>query len=493
MAVYLLGAGPGDPGLLTVKGASILRQADAVVYDRLANFPSGLSILNLAPDSAEKIYVGKSPDGPRVKQPDINALLIKLAKKHKVVVRLKGGDPFVFARGGEEAEALAQAGVPYEIIPGITSPIAVPAYAGIPVTFRHSSTSFTVITGHVDPENEESIDWEAAAKLGGTLIILMGVARFKEIASKLLSAGMSADTPVAAVRWGTRPNQKTIRATLATLDPAHLEPPMTIVIGSVAEKNLSWFESLPLFSKKIGVTRDEKQAESLASDIFSVGGEPVVVPLIKIAPPRDGGEALLKGLFSLDEGDWLVCNSTNAVSHLFDVIKSNGHDVRMLGVALIAAVGDATAREFGRYSFVPDLVPKDFSGEGLVKEFPDSTHYGQKVLIVAPPNASETVPKGLEQKYDEILVCEAYHTKQVKPAAEEIERLTECDVITFASPSAVESFVSAGGDPSSVKLAASIGPVTESAVKEAGFKNSIVAERYDTGGLVDALVKHFSS
>ena len=488
MPVYLLGAGPGDPGLITVKGAEIMKQADVVVYDRLANF-SG-NILDSLPDTVEKINVGKSPDGPRVSQKDINSLLVELAKKYDVVVRLKGGDPFVFARGGEEAEALTKAGVSFEIIPGISSPIAVPAYAGIPVTLRHSSTSFTVITGHEDPDFNYEIDWKAAAKLGGTLVILMGVARWEEIAKELLDAGMDPSTPVAAIRWGTRPNQKTIRGKLSTLKPEKLEPPMTIVVGKVAKTNLSWFESLPLFGKKILVTRDMSQADVMAQAIFRAGGEPVVVPLIEIVGASDKGKSLLKALDKLKVGDWLVCTSVNGVKHLFSLIK----DARALGGLQIAAIGSATANEFINHNIQPDLVPDEFVGEALLEAFPNPTRQGQKVLIARAAKAREVIPEGLSEKGYEVLVKEAYRTNQLTPTPAQIESINKCDVVTFASPSAIESFMALNLEPP--KITACIGPITSKAALKADIKPQISGDEhtgeYSIQNLVDGIIKYLS-
>ncbi len=260
MTVYLVGAGPGDPGLLTVRGAAVLQRADVVVYDRL----SVESLLDLAPATAERISVGKAPGRATLPQEEINALLVERGRTGATVVRLKGGDPFVFARGGEEAAALIAARVPFEVVPGISSAVAVPAYAGIPVTLRHSSTSFTVVTGHEDPTVGEdgSVDWRSVAKVGGTIVVLMGAARIGRIAEELLAGGLAPDTPVAAVRWGTRPEQETVRATLATIGARGVDPPSVIVIGEVAAEQLTWFESRPLFGRRVVVTRRASRPRS---------------------------------------------------------------------------------------------------------------------------------------------------------------------------------------------------------------------------------------
>jgi uroporphyrinogen III methyltransferase/synthase len=284
VTVYLVGAGPGDPGLLTLRGAEVLATADVVVYDRL----SVGALLELAPEGAERISVAKSAGRAVMAQDDINELLVERGKTGLSVVRLKGGDPFVFARGGEEAAALEAAGLPYEVVPGISSAIAVPAYAGIPVTLRHSSTSFTVVTGHEDPDKGGELDWEAVARVGGTIVILMGIGRLPKIVARLLAGGLAPETPAAAVQWGTRPEQHTVRATLATLCDFELEAPSVIVIGAVAATELSWFESRPLFGKRVVVTRPRHQSSALTRRLRSAGADARSIPTIEIVDPHVG-------------------------------------------------------------------------------------------------------------------------------------------------------------------------------------------------------------
>jgi len=279
MTVYLVGAGPGDPGLLTVRGAEVLARADVVVYDRL----SVASLLDLAPPHAERISVGKTPRGPSTSQDDINALLVEKGKAGLEVVRLKGGDPFVFARGGEEAQALADAGVPFEVVPGVTSAVAVPAYAGVPVTHRGLSTSFTVVTGHEDPWAATETDWEAVARVGGTIVVLMGVATRGAIAKRLVAGGLDPATPATAVRWGTRPDQATVRTTLADLGAVDIEAPATIVIGAVAGLDLRWFEDRPLLGRRVVVTRAREQASERVTRLRQLGAESIALPAITIA------------------------------------------------------------------------------------------------------------------------------------------------------------------------------------------------------------------
>ncbi|MGH9280360.1 MAG: uroporphyrinogen-III C-methyltransferase, partial [Acidimicrobiales bacterium] len=323
MTVYLVGAGPGDPGLLTVRAAEVLAAADVVVHDRLAE----PSLLDLAPAGAERIDVGKSPGGP-INQEAINDLLVARGRAGQHVVRLKGGDPFVFGRGGEEAAVLLAAGVPIEVVPGITSAVAVPAYAGIPVTHRGLSTSFTVVTGHSRHAADRDLDWEALARAGGTLVVLMGVAHKAELAAELIAAGMPGSTPVAAVRWGTRPAQQTVRTTLAALGDAVLEPPVTMVIGAVAALDLRWFEDRPLLGRRVVVCRAPAQASALADRLRRVGAETLEVPVIEIGDPADGGGALRSAAIGVARDfDWVAFTSVNAVDRFFACVR----DARALG------------------------------------------------------------------------------------------------------------------------------------------------------------------
>ncbi|MCA1692445.1 MAG: uroporphyrinogen-III C-methyltransferase, partial [Actinobacteria bacterium] len=349
MTVYLVGAGPGDPGLLTVRGAEVLAEADVVVHDRLAE----PSLLELAPATAERIDVGKSPGAP-IPQADINAVLVERGQAGQHVVRLKGGDPFVFGRGGEEAAALQAAGVPFEVVPGITSAIAVPAYAGIPVTHRGLSTSVTVVTGHSRHAVDTDLDWDALAHSGGTLVVLMGVAHRAEIAARLMGAGLEPDTPVAAVRWGTRPSQQTVRTTLAGMSGVVLEPPVTLVIGAVAGLDLRWFENRPLLGRRVVVCRARGQASGLVDRLRRLGAEAVEVPTIEIGDPADGGQALAAAAAGVRGQDWAVFTSVNAVERFFAHIR----DARALGDVAVAAIGPGTAAALAVRGVVADLVPE---------------------------------------------------------------------------------------------------------------------------------------
>ena len=421
MTVYLVGAGPGDPGLLTLRGAEVLRLADVVVHDRL----SAVELLELAPDTAERIDVGKAPRHHRMTQDDINALLVERGLTGQTVVRLKGGDPFVFARGSEEAHALAAAGVPYEVVPGITSALAVPAYGGIPVTQRFSSTSFTVVTGHEDPSSGDgTVDWGAVANTGGTLVILMGVGRWPQIAERLLAAGRSPETPAAAVRWGSRPNQHTVRATLATLADHPLEAPSVIVVGQVAAEDLNWFEGRPLFGRTVVVTRARAQASAFAHELRSLGASVIEAPTIEVVDPSDGGAALRAAVDELSSGtgayDWLVVTSVNGVERTFDHLP----DARVLAGVRVAAVGTATAEALAARRIVADLVPERFVAEGLIEAFPAPPPEGGRVLLARAEVARTELPDALRAMGWEVHDVAAYRTAPAAVADDVAERLS---------------------------------------------------------------------
>ncbi len=484
MTVYLLGAGPGDPGLLTVRGAELLGRAEAVVYDRL----SARSLLDLAPAHAERINVGKASGRPSMPQEEINALLVRYGRAGRTTVRLKGGDPFVFARGGEEAAALLSAGVDFEVVPGITSALAVPAYAGIPVTLRYSSTSFTVVTGHEDPDKPgATVNWDAIAATGGTIVILMGVARWAEIAEKLLGGGVSPDTPVAAVRWGTRPDQHTTRATLATLDPKRLEAPSTIVVGEVAGKDLAWFERRPLFGRRVVVTRTRTQASSLVARLCDLGAAPVEIPAIEIVDPDDGGAALADAVERLGIYDWVVLTSPNGAERFLAEL----YDARDLGGIGIAAIGPGTAATVAAANLVADLVPERYVAEGLLDAFPDPPEGGGRVLVARAAEARDVLPDGLRAAGWEVDVVQVYRTVAAEITDDHRQQVGSADVVTFTSSSTVARFVEAFGTDAVPPVVACIGPITAETARDHGLDVAVVADVHSIDGLVDALVAHF--
>ena len=486
MTVYLVGAGPGDPALLTLRGAEVLASADVVVYDRL----SVASLLDLAPAHAERISVGKQPGGPRTSQDDINALLVARGRAGQQVVRLKGGDPFVFARGGEEAAALAAAGIAFEVVPGITSAVAVPAYAGIPVTMRYSSTSFTVVTGHEDPaKGEGSVNWEAVAALGGTVVVLMGAARCRAICERIIAGGMAPDTPAAAVQWGTRPNQRTLRATLATLADLDPQPPATIVIGEVAAADLAWFENRPLFGRRIVVTRAQPQAADLASKLRQRGAEAIELPAIAFAPPEDL-DRLAHAAALVGRYDWVVFTSPTGVARFFEQLR----DARSLGGVQVAAIGPGTAAALAERNVVADLVPEQYVAEALLEALsqgigPDGPG---RALIPRAETARDVLPDGLAAAGWEVDVVPAYRTVAPVPDPDAAALLDNAEVITFTSSSTVTNFVDTFGADAVPAVVATIGPITSATARNLGLEVAIEASEHTIEGLIAALEDFFS-
>ena len=483
MTVYLVGAGPGDPGLLTVRAAELLARADAVVYDRL----SVESLLDLAPDQAERISVGKTPGRASPTQDEINRLLVERGRAGGTIVRLKGGDPFVFARGGEEAAALRDAGVDFEVVPGITSAIAAPAYAGIPLTLRHSSTSFTVVTGHEDPlAGDGTVDWEAVARVGGTIVVLMGVARIRHIIERLMAGGLAPDTPAAAVTWGTRPEQRTVRATLATIADERVAAPAVYVFGSVAAEDLGWFERRPLAGRRIVVTRSRAQASQLSARLRDLGAEPLEVPAIRITEPADGGAALRAAVVAIATYDWLILTSPNGVERTLELVA----DVRSLAGTRIAAIGPGTAAALRAHRIEADLVPERFVAEALLGAFPDGPG---RVVLARAAVARDVLPDGLRAKGWDVDVVEAYRTLGAELPAHVLDRAAGADAITFTSSSTVERFVAQAGRDRVPPVVACIGPVTAATAREHGLRVDIEAPVHTIDGLVDALVAFYAA
>jgi uroporphyrinogen III methyltransferase/synthase len=480
VTVYLVGAGPGDPGLLTRRGAELLRTADVVVYDRLGT----PALLDLAPAGAELISVGKAPGRVEMTQDEINRLLVERGTRNDRVVRLKGGDPFVFGRGGEEAEVLAAAGIPFEIVPGITSAIAAPAYAGIPVTHRGVSTHFTVVTGHEDPAKDRTdVDWESLARAGGTLVILMGAGRIADIADRLVAGGRPPNTPVAAVRDGTRPDQRTIRATLATIATAGVRAPSAIVVGDVAALDLSWFESRPLFGRSVVVTRAREQASGLRARLEMLGAEVLELPSIAIEP-------LAFSLPHVARYAWTVFTSVNGVRTFFERgLGPAGLDARAFGPVRVAAIGPGTAGALAERGIVADLVPERFVAESLLDAFPGA-ETGERVLLARAEQARDVLPEGLRKLGYGVDVLALYRTVPAAPDAGAIERVRRGDVdaLTFTSSSTVTNFCDlVGGVPEAQPLVVSIGPVTSQTARTRGLRVDVEAAEHTIDGLVAAL------
>ena len=479
MTVYLVGAGPGDPGLLTRRGEELLRVTDVVVYDRLA----ASALLDLVPTSAERVDVGKAPGRAAMTQDEINAVLVERGGRGLHVVRLKGGDPFVFGRGGEEAEACAAHGVPFEVVPGITSAIAAPAYAGIPVTHRRVSTNVTIVTGHEDPTKGSSdTDWSALAKTGGTLVILMGAGRLAEIAKALVAGGLADDTPVAAVRWGTRPEQRTVRATLATIADAGVEPPSAIVVGDVAALDFGWFEQRPLFGRTVVVTRAREQASELRSRLELLGADVVELPAIEVEPVDFT-------LPDLADYRWVIFTSANGVDAFFERgLASGGLDARALSPARVAAIGPGTANALTRHGVRADLVPERFVAESLLDAFPDGAG---RVLLARAEAARDVLPDGLGAKGYTVDVLSVYRTVTAPVDPHSVARLHagEIDAITFTSSSTVTNFCDVVGVlPEPGPQIVSIGPVTSETARARGLRVDAEADPHTIDGLVAALV-----
>jgi uroporphyrinogen III methyltransferase/synthase len=489
VSVALVGAGPGDPGLLTVRGAALLEVAEVVVHDRLAS----ARLLDLAPTTALRIDVGKAPGKLEMTQDEINALLVEHGRAGKRVVRLKGGDPFVFGRGGEEAEALLAAGIEFEVVPGITSAIAAPAYAGIPVTHRGVSTHVTIVTGHEDPRKPSTdTDWAALARAGGTLVILMGAGRLATICEELIASGRAPDTPLAAVRWGTRPEQRTIRTTLAAAPTAGIESPSAIVVGPVAAMDLAWFETRPLFGRRVVITRAREQASALRHRLESLGAEVVELPSIEIEPiPIDLG-----ALAPLADFEWLIFTSANGVDAFFDRgLDPLGLDSRALHGVRIAVIGPGTVSALARRGLRADLIPERFVAESLLAAFPDPSHPGARVLLARAETARDIVPTGLVSAGFSVTVLPVYRTITATPDPADLARLRadEIDAITFTSSSTVANFVAVVGERiEPMPAVISIGPITSAAVLEHGFEVAVEADPHDIDGLVTAILSQLA-
>ncbi len=497
--VYLVGAGPGDPALLTIRGQRCLEQADVVVYDYLAN----PALLAYAPVQAERIYVGRRGRGHYLDQDAISRLLIALAQAGKVVVRLKGGDPFVFGRGGEEAEAVARAGLAFEVVPGVTAAIAAPAYAGIPVTHRTLASAFTVITGHEDSaKGASSVDWPRLAYASGTLVFLMGMKNLPSIVAHLLAEGKSPDTPVAAIRWGTRADQRTVVGTLADIvektRAAALEPPTVIVVGEVVRlrDRLNWFESRPLFGKRILVTRAQEQAGELSDRLRAYGADPLEWATIAIAPPDDWRH-MDEAVHRLSRYKWLIFTSVNGVGPFMARLRAAGLDSRALAGLKILCIGPRTAEELSQYGLTPDAVPQPYQAEGLLEYFRGIPLQGQRILIPRAAVARELLPEQLRAMGAEVDVVTAYKT--VSPAVDaghlkDMLAQGQVHILTFTSSSTVRNFCAlVGGRDALAALArrsvvACIGPVTAQTAVEQGLTPAIVAAHNTIPALVDAIV-----
>ena len=489
--VYLVGAGPGDPGLITWKGRKLLAIADSILYDNLANE----HLLDLAPRNCERIYVGKKKTVHAFPQEEICAMLIDRARRGLNVVRLKGGDPFIFGRGGEELEALAEAGVPFEVVPGVTSPLGIAAYSGIPLTHRAHNKVLTFVTGH----DVHGIDWSKVGQTE-TLVIFMGIFSIREIAAEIMRHGRSGDTPAVAVRWGTRPDQETVAGTLATIadriEQADLKPPATVIIGEVValREKLDWFEKLPLFGRKIVVTRAADQSAELCDRLRSLGADPQELPVIALEPPTDPAP-LDRAIENLARYDWLIFTSVNGVRFFLERLDQSRHDLRCLK-ARICAIGPATRQAIEDLHLKVDLMPEEYVAESLVKAFASEDLAGKKMLLPRAAVARDVIPVDLAKLGAQVDVVEAYRNV-VPPGApararEIFASEKRPDWITFTSSSSVKNLLAITGREvlEGVRIA-SIGPVTSSTLCAHGLQPTAEARQFTIDGLIDAILAFY--
>jgi uroporphyrinogen III methyltransferase/synthase len=494
---FLVGAGPGDLGLVTLRAKECIEQADVIIYDYLSN----PEMLKWAPESAGIIYAGKKAGAHTLTQDEINALLIEKTREGKRVVRLKGGDPFVFGRGAEEAQALAAAQVSFEIVPGITSAIAGPAYAGIPVTHRGKNSHVTFFTGHEDPDKSEtSIDFAALAQLGGTQVMLMGVERIEAIAREMLANGMRSDLPVALIRWATTGRQETLVGNLENIAQRVAETgfaaPAVAVFGDVVglRNELSWFEDRPLSGKRIVVTRTRAQAGVLSEQLRALGADVIELPTIRIEPPTDL-RAFAELVQDSHSYDWLVFTSPNGVTAFFDLFYKLYDDAREIGGVRIAAIGPATAQRIKEFHLKVDLQPEEFVAESIVREFKKQGGVENlRILLARAEKARDLLPKELSALGAIVDEGFAYRTvPETRDATGARRRLLEegADLITFTSSSTVENFMALGLPWPAGMQVASIGPVTSATARDLGLTVALEARRHDIPGLVEAIRKFF--
>jgi uroporphyrinogen III methyltransferase/synthase len=500
--VYLVGAGPGDPGLITVKGRECIQKADVLIYDYLAS----PILLRHANTKAEMIYVGKKGGDQTLSQEGINNLIVEKAKTGAIVTRLKGGDPFIFGRGGEEAEVLIESGIPFEVVPGVTSAIAAPAYAGIPLTHRKFTSTVAFITGHEDPnKNNSNIDWASLARGIGTLVFLMGVKNLPDIVDQLIKNGKSPETPVALVRWGTTSRQKTVSGTLSDIvegvRAAKLKAPSIIVIGDVVRlrKQMKWFENRPLLGKKIVVTRAREQSSGLVAKLSEMGADVLECPTIKVVPSEDL-LPLDSAISSLKSYDWIIFTSVNGVKYFFEHLFVKGSDSRALGHLRTAAIGPATADMLLKFGLRTDIIPESFRAESVVEAFLKENIAGKKILLPRAQEARPILPVELRKMgavVDEINTYRTIQDRQNVDILLEDLRKNGIDMVTFTSSSTVKNFKALIPNDMFFSLlngvtVACIGPITADTAKELGFNVDVIAEEYTIPGLCKAIVRHYA-
>ncbi|HUA36319.1 MAG TPA: uroporphyrinogen-III C-methyltransferase [Candidatus Binataceae bacterium] len=500
--VFLAGAGPGAFDLITMRAVGALSRADVVIYDYLVN----PELLRLAPNDAKLIYAGKKGGGDgNIDQGALNRMLIAHARKGKTVVRLKGGDPFIFGRGGEEAEALARARVPFEVVPGVTSAIAAPAFAGIPLTHRDFGSFVTFVTGHEDERKRKgAIPWESlatAARSGGTLVLLMATARMRATLKRLVDGGLAGATPAAAVQWGTTAAQRTVSATLATLADActreRIGAPAAIVVGRCAElrQALAWAEKMPLFGRRIVITRARDKASVFAAELARLGAEVIEFPTIETAPPSSFA-TLDRAIKAIDRFDWIIFTSATGVEAFVERLKTLKRDIRSIGRASIAAIGPATAERLRDYALNVAAMPAEFRAEAIIDAIGARKIAGARILIPRAQVAREVLPKLLRQSgAREVVVAPAYRT--VQPKGQGVDRLrtltasNDIDLVAFTSSSTVANFSAMLGKNARGLKAAAIGPITADTARRGGFDVVVEPADYTIPALVNAICRHF--
>ena len=499
--VYLVGVGPGDPGLITLKAIEKIKASDVLVYDYLAN----KKFLEYAKDGAEVIYVGKRGGCHTLPQDEINDILIQKAREGKVVARVKGGDPFIFGRGGEEAEALAEAGIPFEVVPGVTAGIAAPAYAGIPITHRDFTTTATFITGHENPTKADSnLYWDKIATGVGTIVFFMGMANLEQNMKKLMDNGRDPKTPVALIRWGTTPEQETLVGTVEDIaekaKTANFKPPAVAVVGGVVSlrEKLRWFDTRPLFGKRIVVTRAREQASDFAEILEREGACVVEFPTIRIAPPASW-DAIDSAIERLDSYHWAIFTSVNGVKYFIERLKDNGRDVRDLKGIKLCAIGPKTASEIEELGLRLDFVPKEYRAEGIIEGLGDVK--GMRILIPRAEVAREILPDELVRMGAAVDVVTAYKTVRPEGKTENIMDLFKqgkIDAVTFASSSTVTNFLQMFDEEVGISFlkgvkVASIGPITAETARKYGIETAIMPTDYTIPALAEAIVNYYKT
>lgn len=499
--VYLIGAGPGDPGLITVKAVECIKEADVVVYDYLAN----KKFLDYAREKAEIIYVGKVGGAHTLPQDKINELIIEKAKKGKIIARLKGGDPFIFGRGGEEAEEIVAAGIDFEVIPGVTAGVAAAAYAGIPLTHRDFTTTVAFITGHEDPTKDESnIYWDKISTGIGTLVFYMGIGNLEPNMKKLIENGRSPDTPVALIRWGTTSQQETLVGNVSDIaekaKQANFKAPAITVVGGVVSlrNKLRWFDERPLFGKRVIVTRSREQASDFSALLEKYGAEPIEFPTIETVAPKDWKE-IDRAIKNLPKYDWAIFTSVNGVKYFVERLKKHGKDIRELKGINICAIGPATAKAIEDLGIRVDLVPKEYRAEAIIEGLGKNKIKGRRFLLPRALKAREVLPEEIKRLGGKVDVVSAYRTIKPKEKTDDIRKMFQekkFDVVTFTSSSTVENFVSMFKKGEIAGLlqdvaVASIGPITRDTASTLGIKTNIMPEKYTIPALTEAIVQYF--